>query len=418
MPDVNMNQEQEISHISEREAISERPSLSHDLPIIEITDQSPHAIRFPDIFRRANIQQVREEESGEKFLADVDFSQRLRDISDVFPYTSITNGNAGEYYNSEQLKAAYVNAPDTEKRKFIRTRLKHQIDTRKRDVYGILEKDIQVLFEDEGFTPTEIDERIKSLTTGMVGNKRKNIYQLPQNSQIALLENMAELRINTLVRNFDQYMYFLSFSNWSREDKEINEGRRQKFSQATTLAEKAKIAAETRKLAEAAMQEVFKAEVGATSSENGRLGSLELMAGIKMPEIKHNLSSLRLRYAAAALPERARILFDIHDKKINLALPWLRDVISLRRSIEKDLEFEKNSTGDLTQEQRLQEEAEQVIHLIAAQEAQDNNLGEATVDETRKRVEDIARKFENPNLIKTYELVLLLRTSPKDYFKL
>src|SRR5690349_1088999 len=149
MSEPNMNQEQEIN-IDANQAVNEGPNAPlHEIPITELHDNAP-VIRLPHILRRANIDAVRQEEDQQSFLAFVDFSERLRAVSEVFPQTAITSKNPGEYYNAQQLQDKYSNAPDDGRRDRIRTRLAEQIDGTKRTVFNVLKEDLRLLLRDQG----------------------------------------------------------------------------------------------------------------------------------------------------------------------------------------------------------------------------------------------------------------------------
>ncbi len=438
MPEDTMNHEQEkTTNQKEPGEHEEQKSVSTELPIIEITDPSRNAVRLTDRLRILNIQNVREGEAEEKFLSDVNFSERLRAISEAFPQTALSSSDPGQYYNAEQLRDAYTKSSG-EKKKVIRSGLRSQIDGRKKRVFSILSNDLHLLYKDQGLSWEEIDHEMESLTTGKVGNKRREIRQLSSGSQIGLLGNMAEVRMNLLVGNFDYYMYLLSFSDpipMSKSEEDSQARRRQRFIDANTIAEKARISVETRKLADKRMEEVIDTQVGLDSADkrmeevidiltgldtkiNGRLGPLLLLSGAKMPLIRRELALLRDRFHIATLPERANLLSEIQERKLILALPYLGEITKLRRTIEKDLEFEKNITGEITPEQRLQEEVERILHLLVAQNSFHRTISEVEIEELRDDIKSLSRTFEDPNLINTFEVVLLLRNSSEEYFRL
>ena len=416
MSEDTMGTEKEANQdINETQDITAEQKASADLPISDLTEHTPPFIRIPNLLRRADIRDSREKSAADGFAAEVDFYQRTRAIAETFLDTPLSDPNPKQYYDPEQLRGAYETASG-ETKKVIRSRVRQQVENRKRDVFTSLKRDISVLYMDQGFSDDEIDQRIESISAVTVGNKKRELDQLPTNTQIGILENMSELRMKLFADNFDQYMYLLSFSNpmpMTATLEQSNEEVRYEFS-SSDLRRKATIAAEKRDKAEKGLERTFEANIP-------RLEQIELdHGGFRMPDIKREASELRSQFQQATLSKKGEIVRVMQEKKLNLSVGQLASITNLRRKIERDFDIAKIVTGQITDQQRLEEEVDRILFLLTftmlkRDTAQDSELG---IEDLEKSVRNLSKLYEDPSLNESLKKALQIRLSPDDYFKL
>lgn len=379
---------------------------------------TPHSfIRIPDILGRGRIREEKEAEADARFDKDVGFVRKLSRISKTISNTPISGSVPGEFQDPDKLLEAYKEGTDDTK-KGLRSAIKNYTEHRQRTVMDTLKRDLFLLYQDQGLSTDEVEKKLEDLTTASVNGKKKQIKQLPKESQIGILENMAELRQQNLVKNFEEYMYFLSFSSpnpITESEAHSATARRESFTAAGD-EEKASIAAETRKMAEEGLGKTFDANVP-------RLEKIELMAGYRMPLIKRELSDLRKLFQVSTLAKKVQIVDEMQKRKLTLSRSYLMGIVRLRRILSGITGFpEEDNSGDITVEQRLQEEVEKILPMARALAFNTKKHTSATTDvelgETLDTIKGIALTQEDPSLIDAYKLVLLLRMAPQDFFKL
>ena len=71
--------------------------------------------------------------------------------------------------------------------------------------------------------------------------------------------------------------------------------------------------------------------------------------------------------------------------------------------------------GDLSPEQRLQEEIRTIMSLLTLDQRRNGHQEpEVMIEETLGIVKSLAKREVNPGLVSAYDLVLLLRVSPSE----
>lgn len=415
MAEDSMSAEQPTGHGQPDQAKQQGETpYTPDLPVDDLTKPSGF-IGLPQILRRAEVQQRRAQEADERFTLDLELTQRIRAISEIFPTSPLSEGESIRFYNPDDVLTAYKNSDANDKKRF-RSNIRTHLETRQRTVLGILTADLRMLYADQGLSEDEIDAKIEGLTTDTGSKKRRHLAQLPKEAQVRLLENMAEERQRNLISNFDQYMYVLSFSNpfpFTETTASDQQATRDRFAKAGER-EKTAIAADVRQKAKVGLRQAFEANLE-------RLGKIELDRGYKMPLIKHQASSLREMFNKASLPRKAEIVSEVQEEKLNLIThKQLLGLLRLRKTLERSLGLPEDEMDQaLSDQQKAQDEVERIIILGASKAAsrRSKTTTDIEIDETREVIRDIATAYENPELVEIYELVLLLRLSHNDFFK-
>ena len=154
-----------------------------------------------------------------------------------------------------------------------------------------------------------------------------------------------------------------------------------------------------------------------------RLSEFETLEGKPKPAAEKEAGDLRLSYEKGSLQHKDKVIEKVINRKANLALPHLSEIIRLRQIIERgmNLQSEEMERDEGDHKAVLQDEIDWIDELLVAKiRSKTGDYGYnpgGTTEEMRNIVAGLAQAYEDPSLLQTFQRVRLLRTT-SDFFYL
>ena len=398
---------------------------SHNQIDMEISNMKPEHLHIlndgeaPGVQRTSYGEQNKANLDSEKFGRNV---ERLHRIGLI--YSSLDKSSLNYTTEHKQLPDAeeielllniYDQSDDGDKKKISKNVLK-SVELGIKHAQSTIKQDLIALNLDRGVNKDDANEKAEEVSNPIIKEKRKYFGNITKDDQINVLEESLAIRNELLLQNVPGYLSYLdTFKNGIRIGAAKLEKLRTEYDQADGT-HKLKVATQIRKETESAINDAFEVNLA-------RLKSLKELEGEESGKILEDIYNLRIGFLTSSMPGKVQLIENLYELKHKLAGPHSSEISDLRSAIERDLINGDFDSEDDDEIYSLQEEVNLIDELLVSKIRSSNgaSLGYnpgASIDEMQEIVKQISIADNNPKLKETFQRVIMLRTSPSDFFDL